>query len=241
MFCPDTSRLFKAEIAAVLTAFFFVGTVPVIAQSSHAVSEEHVKSQAELTADELRNARSAVKSTPTDAQKHFHLAELLRKSGRINEACTEYAEATKLNPEMFVAYHQLATSSTDVQILDAAVDRLNKLKETKPKELMLRVALSEVLEKQKQYYQAARTLIDMQYESGIPDKYKTRINARIHYLLARSKEHQLLSEKHPVPNDEELDVVPAPLPEPGLRRGLTASKIKESKELKGMGRVPLLP
>jgi len=198
------------------------------------------KSPAETAAEELQELKRLARENDKDANAHFNLAEALRKRGRKQEAAQEYVRTTVLAPENFVAYHQISVVSDDAQLLDEAVSRLTKLKMEKPKELMLRVALSELLEKRQMYYQAARVLIEITYDNAVPPKYAQRVNGRIHYLLARSKDAQLAA-KDNIPADEDLDVLPAPLPDTGLRKGLTASKINETKELKGMGRVPLLP
>jgi tetratricopeptide (TPR) repeat protein len=213
---------------------------PAVAAESGSQQYFIQKSPAQIAAEELQELRQKVRDNANDANAHAAYADALRKRGRNHEAAEEYAKATTINPELYVAYHQLATTSDDAQQLDDAIARLTKLKMEKPKELMLRVALSELLEKRLNYYQAARVLIEITYDNAVPPKWSPRVNGRIHYLLAKSKEAQLNS-KDTIPQDDDLDVVPAPLPDTGLRKGLTASKINESKELKGMGRVPLLP
>lgn len=198
------------------------------------------KTPAQLAAEELAGLRAAVRANPKDSNAHFQLAEALRKRGRNREAAQEYAETTLLAPDNYLAYHQIAVIADDQQQLDDAIARLTKAKLEKPKEFMLRVALSELLEKRQNFYQAARVLIEITYDNAVPPKFSPRVNGRIHYLLAKSKEAQL-NAKDNIPADDDLDVVPSPLPENGLRKGLTASKINESKELKGMGHAPLLP
>lgn len=215
----------------------------IISCQSQAQAGTEIASRAsgESTLEQLRSTRELVKANPEDAKVRFQLAELLRKAGRQREAAQEYLEATALDPTMYVAYHQLSVINADEQQLDEAIERLSKLKEEKPRELMLRVALSELLEKRQKYYRAARVLIDMVYDNAVPDKHRARVNARIHFLLTRAKDTQTADNKATTDADDELDVVPAPLPESSLRKGLTASKLKESKEMKGMGHVPLLP
>ncbi len=216
--------------------------IPQTVSAESSASQDHFiqKTAAQIAAEELATLRQKVRQTPNEANAHAQLADALRKRGRLREAAQEYVQATLLAPEMYAAYHQIAAIGDDPQQLDDAIARLTKAKQEKPKELMMRVALSELLEKRKNYYQAARVLIEITYENAVPPKYFQRVNARIHFLLAKSKEAQLHA-KDAVSSDEDLDVVPAPLPETGLRKGLTASKINESKELKGMGHVPLLP
>jgi tetratricopeptide (TPR) repeat protein len=200
-------------------------------------------------ADQLKAARDAVAANPKDPRAHLALADVLRKGGRAHDAIDEYLETTNLDPSIYIAYHQIAALNADADKMDEAITRLTKLKDERPKELMLRVALSELLEKRQSYYQAARVLIDLVYTNGIPVKHRPQINARIHYLLTRAKEAQM-AEKDEEAATDGLDVVPAPLPDNGhnnhegrevREKGLTASKIKESKEMKGMGHVPLQP
>src|SRR6185369_7548008 len=107
----------------------------------------------EVTAADLKTARDHVKNAPEDAPVRYQLAELLRRSGRPREAAKEYLEVTQLDPTMFIAYHQIATIGADPGQIAEAVERLNKFKTEKPRELMLHVALSELLEKQQNFYQ----------------------------------------------------------------------------------------
>jgi tetratricopeptide (TPR) repeat protein len=237
----------RAAAIAMVLASFAAGIMPAAAQTASSSTNSAAplgayspKTPAEQIYEALRSAREQVRTNPNDAKAHFQLAELLKKAGRNREAAQEYLETTGLDPTMYVAYHALTVCSDDQQLIDEAMTRLEKVRESHQKDLMLRVALSELLEKRQNYLQAARVLIDLQYDNGVPDKHRARVNARIHYLLAKSKDAQL-AEKQPVPSDDELDVVAAPLPDTGLRKGLTASKIKESREMKGMGHVPLLP
>ncbi|HEY9793234.1 MAG TPA: hypothetical protein V6D22_22730 [Candidatus Obscuribacterales bacterium] len=195
----------------------------------------------EQQAQALKTAREAVNDDPDNADAHVRLGDLLRKAGRNREAAQQYLMATNLRHDLYVVYHQLASVSDDQQVLDEAITRLTADKETNPKDLMLRVALSELLEKRKKYHEAAKALIDLQYDNAVPVKYVARVEARVHFLLTKAKEVQQKEVEQPVATDEELDIVPSPLPDAGLRKGLTASKIKDSKELKGMGHVPLLP
>lgn len=226
---------------ALAPAFAQAGTGGYVVRSqADSTADASAAAASEVTAADIKVARDEVKAKPEDAKARYQLAELLRRAGRPREAAQEYLEVTQLDPTMFIAYHQIATIAADSEQIADAVERLNKARLDKPQELMLHVALSELLEKQQNYYQAARILIDLVYANGVPDKHKSRINARIHYLLARSKDAQA-SEKQVSTADEEMDLVPAPLPESSLRKGLTASKVKEPREMKGMGHVPLLP
>lgn len=231
-----SARFATAMVLSIAVAGFVLVPETAMAQAPASFS---APSPVEQLYESLHSAREQVRSHPQDAKARFQLAELLRKAGRTREAAQEYLDVTNLDPSMYVAFHELATCSDDQQLLEEATGRLEKAKDDHPKDLMLRVALSELLEKRQNYLLAARTLIDLQYDNGVPEKYRNRVNARIHYLLGKSKEAQI-AEKQAAPSDDELDVVPSPLPDTGLRKGLGASKIKESREMKGMGHVPLL-
>lgn len=216
----------------------------------HAVqskSKQAAKSSAESatvlpqTPRTLAEARQAVNRDPEDAQAHYQLGELLREAGRGREAAEEYLIATSLKHDLYVAYHQLAVVCDDPSKLDEAIERLTSYMQERPRVFMLRVALSELCEKRGDYYKAAKALIDLQYDSGIPKEYVSRVNTRIHFLLTEDREQQVKQQEQPVATDEELGIVPSPIPEDSLRNGLAAAKIKDSKELKGMGHVPLLP
>lgn len=188
---------------------------------------------------EFKVARENLAAYPKDYRTHFALGELYKRAGSNKEAVKEYAAATELNPAYYVAYHQMAYSSPDPATVEAAIERLNKLKEEKPRDLLLRVALSELLEQRKEYYHAARTLVDLLYQNAVPDQHVTKVNARIRLLLGKAKDMQTLEKARG--QEEEMEMVPPPLPEASLRRNLHASKIKEPKVMPGVGHAPLLP
>jgi tetratricopeptide (TPR) repeat protein len=196
-----------------------------------------------ISAEELRQARANAEANPTDAKAHYTLAELLRKSGRNKEAAHEYLETTQIDPAYNLAYHQLSIIGADPAQLETAVTRLKTLKQEKPNDLMLRVALSEIQEKQGEFYQAARELIDLIFQNSVPDKYKAKVNARIHYLLSKAKYDEINAKG--ITSEDELDVVPPPLPESVARaneaKNLAASKNKDAHAGRGAGHTPLLP
>ncbi len=191
------------------------------------------------TEAEFKLAKENLAAAPKDFKTHFALAELYKRSGLLKDAVKEYSETTVLNPSYYVAYHQMAFSSPDAATVEAAIERLNRLKEQKPRDLLLCVALSELLEQRKEYYHAARTLVDLLYQNAVPDQHVAKVNARIRLLLGRAKEMQVTEKARG--EEEDTEVVPLPLPEASLRRNLHASKIKEPKVMPGVGHAPLLP
>ena len=195
----------------------------------------------DATMQELKAARQAVSESQDSGDAHLRLARALSKLGRNREAAQEYLTAANVKQSLYVAYHELIQVTDDAAVLDDAIEQLNQIKEKDPKDLMLRVALSEVYEKHKKYHEAAKALVELQLANAVPPSYSQRLNLRVHYLLAKGKQAHDRQGDVPVATDEELDVVPSPPPSTSLRKGLTASKIKDSKELKGMGHVPLLP
>jgi tetratricopeptide (TPR) repeat protein len=215
-----------------------------VAQSAHpsAVTPASAAStNAFPTQQELAAARTAIKENPRDSKAHFAMAELLRKSKRNREAAHEYLETTRLDPENYLAFHQLSSVDPQPAEIKQAVDQLTQLQQQKPKELMLRVALSELLEKEGSYYQAARVLVDLVYQNAVPERYRKKVDSRIHFLLAKSKEAKSREKETNFISEEELDSTPAPLPESTLHRDLTASKIHEPKSMRSVGHTPLLP
>lgn len=192
------------------------------------------------TAQQLEHAHAAVSAQPSSSPAHFALAELLRRSGRNQEAAKEYLQAGLLDPSNYVAFHNLSLCDAEHAQLDEGIASLTKLQAEKPSELMLRVALSELLEKRGNYYQAARVLVDLVYRNAVPERFTKKVNARIHYLLAKSKEAHQGKDKNFV-SDEDIEATPLPLPEASLKKDLTASKIKEPKAMRSVGHTPLLP
>lgn len=194
---------------------------------------------------ELKQLKQEVALKPSDAQLRYKLGESYRKNGDLSSAIKEYDKATKIDPNLWVAYHQICAFSDDEKLLDDSIATLSKLEAEKPHELLLRVALSELYEKRGNYYQAARTLIDLTYSNAVPEKYRVKVNARIHNMLVLSKrdKQQQQAETPATANgaEEELDIMPAPLPTQGTKRSLAQAKLKDSKEVRGMGHTPLLP
>lgn len=190
---------------------------------------------------ELSLLRDQVRQRPQDAQLHLRLADVLRQLGRNSEAISAYMGATKLSPDLYVAYHHLSVLCTDPAQLDHCIDRLSARAKDKPDELMLRVALSELYEKRGSFQLAARTLIDITYANKVPEKYKAQVAGRIHHLLALAKTAQQQEAADVAAAEEQLDVVPSPLPAQPSKRSIASAKMKDSKEVKGVGKVPLLP
>lgn len=199
---------------------------------------------------ELRRLQTDLVLKPNDAQLHFKLAEFYRKAEQYKLAADEYTTTINLDQTVWAAYHQLTAISTDEKQLDAALVKLSKLEAEKPKELMMRVALSELFEKRGNYYQAARTLVDCTYNGGVPEKWRIRVNARIHNMLVLAKSQKLQFEDpaaaaaataNAAPAEEDLDIMPAPLPTASTKRSIAQAKIKDAKEVRGMGNTPLLP
>lgn len=188
---------------------------------------------------ELQATRAMVKANPSDIKARFNLAELLRKAGRHREAAQEYLEAANIEPTNYACYHQVAMLNADASQIEDGIDRLTALMAEKPNDLMLRVALSELLEKKGDFYQAARTLVDLTYKNMVPEKYQNKVNARIHFLLAKAKDGQPVEQS--VDTAEELDALPPPLPESTLRKDVATAKLKESKVMRAVGNAPLLP
>ena len=229
----------KATLLA-LGLLCLVDAVPACAQVSGSGRSPQPQSP-EVLASELRLLREQVRLHPEDCQLQYRIGEVLRNLGRTSEATVAYASATKLSPDLYVAYHQLSGLSSDPEQLDEAIARLTARCQEKPDELMGRVALSEMLEKRGNFQLAARVLIDITYANKVPEKYKAKVSGRIHHLLALAKSAQQQEVTEVTVAEEQLDVVPSPLPAQPSKRSIASAKMKDAREVKGVGKVPLLP
>lgn len=193
--------------------------------------------------ERIAAAQKEVEDNPKDTGKRFQLADTLRIAGEPKKAAIEYLDVTALDPGYYIAYHNLLRCKPTADQLDEALDRLKKLEEDKPKSLMLRVALSEVLEKKGDFYTAARTLVDLQYAHAIPEKYLPKVNSRIHFLLTRAKDIRAMEKAKTAVQeaDEEMDTVPLPLPDSSLSKGFSSSQLKENKVPDNYGHARIAP
>ena len=148
------------------------------------------QSQSQLPAQQLDDAKAAVQLRPDDAHTHYAYGEALRKCGKYRQAASEFLDAADLDSTMYAAFHQIAQINCDSSQIDEALTYLSELDEDRPNDLMLKIALSELLERKAEYYKAARALIDVSYTDKLPPKLTPRIKARIHYLLAKARQDQ---------------------------------------------------
>ncbi len=230
----------RTKETLIVLGMLLIGSPIVFAQSPAAPRSGQPQSLETMTA-ELRLVRDQIRQHPDDPQLLFRAGELLHSLGRNAEAARVFSSATKSSPDMYIAYHQISVLTSDPDVLDDAIQRSTARLKEKPDELMLRVALSELLERKGNYQLAARTLIDITYANKVPEKYKARVSGRIHHLLALAKNSQQADVAETGGPEEQLDVVPSPLPAQPSKRSLASAKIKDSKEVKGVGKVPLLP
>jgi len=182
----------------------------------------------------VEQAREASDNDPVNAKLKFQYAEALKRAGKNEDAIREYLVTTELDPSHYVAYHQLSLANPDAKSLAEAVKRLTHLMSDKPKELMLRVALSELLECQGHYFQASKVLVELVYENAVPPKYTVKVNNRIRYLQtkARGEHANRRVQEAQVKTDS---IPPLPLPEENLSRGLSASRLEKGHEVDGFG------
>lgn len=235
--------------SAALAAQDSLSAAPYVAPGDREKTRAHKLEPVVVQGDaraELRSLQTELLVKPDDAQLHFKLAEAYRKLEQNQQAADEYARAINLDATLWVCYHQLAATSSDTRQIDAAIEKLNKLETDKPKELLLRVALSELYEKRGNYYQAARTLIDCTYAGTVPEKWRVKVNARIHNMLVLSKSQKQTPEETTTQAtagnpEEDMDIMPAPLPVPTSKRSLAQAKVKDAREVRAMGSTPLLP
>lgn len=174
----------------------------------------------EITSIEVLHARVA--ASPQDAKARYALAHALRLQGQGTQAASQLLEATSLDPSYFIAYHELTLCKPTNEQLDEVTERLCHLRDERPKELMLRVALSEVLEQRGDNYGASRALVDLMYEGGVPPQYRSKVEARIHFLLSKAKDSTTAQSAKA--EDGGLDSLPPELPGAGVKRDIAASK-----------------
>lgn len=189
--------------------------------------------------EELALLKQQALDEPQDAKIHYKYAHALRLSGQHQRAATEYLRATELDPAMYVAYHELALSKARPDEIDEALERLNGLKEERPRDLMLRVALSELYEQEGKLYPASKVLVELVFENAVPPNYLPRVKARIHYLLSRNKDAQ--SGEKAQEAEPETESAPLPLPESTFKHRLSGAQWKDSKAMQSFGNTTLLP
>lgn len=204
-------------------------------------STQRVKANPNMLKQELSSLSEQIQALPRDPHLRFRQGQILYALENKSEALKSYREVVELDPHFYVAYHEIAKCTEDEKLIDQYTAILTKLQKERPKDLMLRIALSEFLEKKKNYREAARVLIDLVYANEVPVKYTAKVNARIHHLLSLSKmsEATKATLEAPATNEEGLDLLPAPPPLPS--RGISAHRVRESKEMHGVGHTPLLP
>ena len=180
------------------------------------------------TIPDLDKARENSENNPSSPDLSFKYAEALRLNGESVKANHQYLHTTEVEPSFYLAYHQLFLHCNDQRLLDDAINRLRFLKQDKPNELMLRVALSELLEKKREFYEASRELIDLVFANLVPEKYKEKVNIRIRYLQAKTTTAQSHREANAgdAHNTESIARPPMPVNEDMLKRGVSLSKVK---------------
>ncbi len=223
-----------SKIALSLSLTFVVGTqlsfiLDAQAQSQSNKAASQAQSQNQPTAiPDLDKARENTENNPSSPDLSFKFAEALRLNGESVKANHQYLHTTEVEPAFYLAYHQLFLHCNDERILDEAINRLRFLKQDKPNELMLRVALSELLEKKREFYEASRELIDLVFTNLVPEKYKEKVNTRIRYLQAKTTTAQ--SHREANAGDahlgESISKPPLPVNEDMLKRGMSLSKVK---------------
>jgi tetratricopeptide (TPR) repeat protein len=182
----------------------------------------------------VEEARNLADNDPANAKLKFQYAEALRHAGKTAEAMREYVQVTEMDPSNYVAYHQIALGSPDQKTLTESIKRLSHLMSDKPRELMLRVALSELLECQGQYFQASKVLVELVFENAVPPKFTAKVNNRIRYLQTKARGEHAVRKTQDV-HAKTDSVPPLPLPEENLSRGLSASRLEKGQEVDGFG------
>lgn len=182
----------------------------------------------QIAVPDLNKARENSENNPSSAEMSFKLAEALRLNGDVVKANHQYLHTTEIEPAFYLAYHQIFVHCNEERVLDDAINRLRFLKQDKPNELMLRVALSELLEKKKEYFEASRELIELVFANSVPEKYKEKVNTRIRYLQAKTTSAQARREANAggINSEDSASKPPLPVTENLLQKGVSLSKVK---------------
>lgn len=177
---------------------------------------------------DLNKARENSENNPSSAEMSFKFAEALRLNGELGKANHQYLHTTEIEPSFYLAYHQIFLYCNEERVLDDAINRLRFVKQDKPNELMLRVALSELLEKKKEYFEASRELIELVFANTVPEKYKEKVNTRIRYLQAKTTSAQARREANAggIESEDSASKPPLPVTENLLKKGVSLSKVK---------------
>lgn len=177
---------------------------------------------------DLDKARENSENNPSSPDMSFKYAEALRLNGESTKANHQYLHTTEIEPSFYLAYHQIFLYCNENRVLDDAINRLRFLKQDKPNELMLRVALSELLERRKEYFEASRELIELVFANTVPEKYKEKVNTRIRYLQAKTTSAQAKREANAggINSEDSAAKPPLPVTEDLLKKGVSLSKVK---------------
>ncbi len=233
LFLPSLIQTFSLSVCLSLSLATYCHSAIAQTHSPSAAPPAHV------ALPDLGALKAKVEAEPSDAKVRYAYAEGLRRHGHNREASHEYLTVTELEPSFYHAYHQLSLVNQDKHVIEQAISRLNFLKEEKPKDMFLRVALSELYEKKGDNYTAGKTLVELVYANAVPEKYATKINQRIRFLQSKTKDAQAHDKTYG--GDEQMESNPPPLPEATLSRDLSISKVKEPKVMQGFGHATLLP
>ncbi len=159
---------------------------------------------------------SRLKIYPNDYLTRFELGKLYLTEKNTQAAKSTFLKLTSLQPKYYQAYHELVLLPLTKEELASLIDLLAQQKLTKPKDFTYYLALSELYEKDGQYYLAARALVDSSFANVVPSKYGHLLSSRINLLLLKAKNAD--TDQHIAPGDEDLDNLPPPIPESKLKR-----------------------
>ncbi len=196
--------------------------------SSQAQIQNQGQSNAQAAEPDLDKARENSENNPSSAEMSFKYAEALRINGESMKANHQYLHTTEIEPSFYLAYHQLFLYCSENRILDDAINRLRFLKQDKPNELLLRVALSELLERRKEYFAASRELIELVFANLVPEKYKEKVSTRIRYLQAKTTTAQAQRDANTsdANHSDSISHPPLPVNDDILKKGVSLSKVK---------------
>lgn len=230
-------KRFKIEslfAISVMSATLALSIPCAFAQGTAVASPSAPATSTPPTAAEIEAAKAKSDANPADAKLRFEYGEMLRKSGDLAQASVQYLHATELDASYYIAYHYLAQTCTDKTMLEEGVQRLTHLMDQKPTDLMLRVALSELLETQGKYFEASRPLIKLVFTNTVPAKYVDQLNKKIRFLQAKAHA-QHVATKAQESSTSRMEKTALPLPDESLRQGLDEARLEQGASSHGFG------
>ncbi len=168
----------------------------------------------EMTLNLIEKYEARLKVFPKDNSTRYSLAKEYIELGHKTKAKSQLLKIVEIEPTYYQAYHELGLLPISKDDLTRLLNKLLDQKALSHKNFTYYLALSELYEKDGQYYLAARALVDSSFADVIPTRYSHLLSSRIKLLLIKAKNAK--SDQHIAPGDEDLDNLPPPIPDANL-------------------------